>query len=220
MPVMSELPSQLAPTPPPAATRRQVLLWRAHRLGAILLAVGGLLAVGATVLNDATSPPPPVDSTVERWLRVMCPIVISLWLLLRAHTAGAFRSPPAVPGPAPEDWRQERLPTGAEWTLLVARALGYGSFLAFMVWEALRSLRVPLQAVTPRQGTLLSPERTLQLNLIGLVAALQLAYYLAPRDPLDRRARVLRRDDGSRDREPLGAIALALLGLGVLLFGG
>lgn len=202
---------------PLTTTRREALLRRVIRLRAILIAVGGLLAVGVISLGDAATPRRGTESDIERWLKVICPIGVSFGLLYEAWRAGAFRPAIAVPGLPPEDWREERLPTSAEWTLLALRSLGYGLVAALFVGQTAQAIGVPLEALIPRQGALFSPWKTLQLTAIAFLAALQLVYYTAPLDRLDRRKHVFRCVDGSRDREPIGALLLAVISVLVLM---
>lgn len=184
--------------------RREALRIRSQTLLMRLTgAVGGgaCFAIAALFALDAGEP------TLKRVALTVLFGGVGARLLVIGLRRGA-PEPPDVPPHDPAE--SERSPTATEWTLWTVRSLGYGTILSRLAQEIVeRGLRLRLEDLP--SPPLLSPARALLLTCVGIVAAAQATYLLAPRSPADRRT--LLRFHG-HDDEPCFSL-LALLAIGV-----
>lgn len=198
----------------PEEARREALALAVLRLRAILLLILGGIGVAIGLVVVATAP----EASHYRWFEVPCLLGVLAVLVHHAHNAGAFRRSLEIPGPAPEDWREERLPTLVEWTLLVLRGVGYGLVLAAVTRVALNRLGIQLEGLMPRFA-LVSPWRALLVTSIALVGGTQLVYYTAPVARVDRRTSFFTRAEGGKGKEaePVWLVLLSIGAVYVLL---
>jgi hypothetical protein len=170
--------------------RREALRARAAHLRArIGLGVGAVFCFAIAGFLWSEHERSPVKHGVVGGIYAVIGVALLAFALLLRATPERDDVPDADPAEA------ERAPTRAEWTVLVLRSLGYGVALWFMTVVAFESgLGLSISDALPFP-TALHPRRAVWLTCVALLALAQGAYYLAPRSPEDRRARVTGQPD-------------------------
>jgi hypothetical protein len=196
--------------------RREALRKRADRLRNRLAAgVGVLVTLVFAVASWIDLGRGPARR--NEWVNVVVWAGAALVLARVALFPGSTADDGDLPFPEEAERIAERRPSRAEWTMTVLRSLGYGGILHVAIKEIVeKGLGVHLHALELSSPSILDAPQLVQVTVTAVIATAHVAYYLAPRAPEDRRARVFGEPEPLARVEAFGVAILSPIALGML----